>query len=213
MDNSIILRAYQPADAAAVRRICFDTALFGRPMQPVFNDDQLIAEALAGYYLRCEPDLTFVADAAGTIAGYISGCADTPRFRRLYARRIAPRLLGLFLVRGHWRRPAVWALLLASARAARASRAVHGGLARDYPAHLHLNLAIAWQRRGLGMPLLDRLLAELRARGIRGVHISASSPGGQAFFARAGFQLLAEYPAPEIFNQPPHRAQLMGLKL
>ena len=115
-EASITLRAYQPADADAVRRICFDTALFGRPLQPYFPDAQLASEALAGYYLRCEPELTFVAEAAGGVVGYISGCADSRRFPCRYARHIAPRLLGLFLLHGHWARPASWRLLRGGAR-------------------------------------------------------------------------------------------------
>ena len=213
MAPALVLRAYDPADAAAVRRICFDTALFGQPLRPVFDDEALVAEALEGYYLRYEPELTFLADAAGTLAGYVSGCADTRLFHRRYARGIAQRLLGLFLLHGHWLRPAVSALLLASARAARTWRDVHGVLARDYPAHAHLNLAAAWRRQGIGAQLFDRLLATLRARDIRGLHISAASAGGQAFFARAGFQRLAEYPAPAILGQPPHTVHVMGLKL
>jgi len=154
-----------------------------------------------------------VADAGGVLAGYVSGCADTRRFRRRYALRIVPRLLVMFIRHGHVRRPAAWGWLQAGLRLARRRAALPGDQLRDYPAHAHLNLAAAWRRQGLGTRLLDHLLGALRARGIRGLHVSAASPDGQAFFRRAGFRQLAEYPAPADGGLPPHSVWILGLRL
>ncbi|TAN36687.1 MAG: GNAT family N-acetyltransferase [Verrucomicrobia bacterium] len=209
----IILRAYQPADEAAVRRICFETALFGGPIRSVLDDEALVSEALVGYYLRYATDLLFVAEVDGVVAGYLGGCADTARYRRTYAWRIAPWLVLRFLLRGHWLRPQLWPWLLAGVRVARLKSASHARIATDYPAHGHLNLASAFRHQGIGWLLLEHFLNELRRRGVRGLHISANSPGGQAFFARAGFKRLLDYPLPPLPGQPPRRVQIMGFRV
>jgi ribosomal protein S18 acetylase RimI-like enzyme len=211
--GEIIIRAYRPADEAAVRRICFETALFGGPMQPVLDDERLFSEAFVGYYLRYATDLLFVAEVGGIVAGYLSGCTDTARYRREFVRRISPRLATRVLLRGYWLRPCLWRWLAAGVRAARQWSAAHTGIETEYPAHCHLNLAVAFQRQGLGRLLLDRFLAELRTRGLEGLHISASAAGGQAFFSRAGFKLLLEYPLPPFPDQPPRCVQIMGIRL
>ena len=209
----IIIRAYQPNDEAAVRRICFETALFGGPIRGVLDDEVLVSEALVGYYLCYATELLFVAEVRGVVAGYLSGCADTAGYRREYARRIMPRLIAQLLWRGLWLQPRLWRWLVSGARAARQWSAAHAGIEADYPAHCHLNLATAFQRQGLGRLLLDRFLAALRTRGITGLHISAGSAGGQAFFARAGFQRLLAYPLPALPGQPPRQVQIMGFRL
>ena len=212
-NTAAIIRAYRPADEAVVRRICFETALFGGPMRTVLDDEALISEVLAGYYLRYAADLLVVAEVEGVVAGYLSGCADTARYRREYAWRIGPRVAGMFLLRGYWLQPRLWRWLLAGVRAARQWSAAHARIEAEYPAHCHLNLAATFQRQGVGQMLLDRFLAELRMRGIPGLHISASSSGGQVFFARAGFKVLTEYPLPPLSGQPPRRVQIMGIRV
>ena len=211
--GEIVIRAYRPANEAAVRRICFATALFGGPMQPVLDDEALFSEAFVGYYLRYATDLLLVAEVDGVVAGYLSGCTDTTRYRREFARRILPRLALRVLLRGHWLQPRLWRWLAVGVRAARQWSAAHAGIEAEYPAHCHLNLAAVFQRQGLGRLLLDRFLGELRTRGIAGLHISASAPGGQAFFARAGFKLLLEYPLPSLPGQPLRHVQIMGIRL
>jgi ribosomal protein S18 acetylase RimI-like enzyme len=209
----ITIRSYQPTDETAVRRICFETALFGGPMRGVLDDEALVSETLVGYYVRYAADLLFVAEVQGAVVGYLCGCADTARYRREYAWRVVPRLAVLFLLRGYWLRPRLWQWLIAGTRAARRWSAAHADIETDYPAHCHLNLAAAFQRQGVGQQLLDHFLTELRRRGVTGLHISASSVGGQAFFARAGFKRLVDYPLPTLPGQPPRGVQIMGFKL
>jgi hypothetical protein len=57
-----------------VRRICADTGFLGRPIDPVFEDRELFADYLTGYYLRIEPDATLVCEVNGAVSGYLMGC-------------------------------------------------------------------------------------------------------------------------------------------
>ena len=48
-------------------------------------------------------------------------------------------------------------------------------LAEAYPAHLHIDLLERARGRGLGRLLIERLLGELRARGVPGVHLGVDA--------------------------------------
>jgi len=57
-----------------VRRICADTGFLGRPIDPIFEDRELFADYLTGYYTRMEPDATLVCEIGGEVKGYLMGC-------------------------------------------------------------------------------------------------------------------------------------------
>src|SRR5437016_4518420 len=94
-----VIRPYQVSDERQVRRICFDTALYGNPIRDVFDDEAFIAEAWLSYYWRFEPQTFWVATEANRVAGYLTGCVDTSLFQRRYIWRVAPRLLTKFFRR------------------------------------------------------------------------------------------------------------------
>ena len=187
-----VIRLFQPADDAAIRRICFDTALYGESMAPLLDDPALIAEALLGDYTRFEPEGLWVAEDAGRVVGYLSACADTRRSERLYALHIAPRLALRFLVRGHWLRPRLWRFGVCSGVHARNVHRARQTVLASHPAHLHINIEKESRGNGVGRALLERSLTSFYNQSVKGVHIFAASQGGRAFFARAGFEVLAK---------------------
>ena len=69
-----VIRPYRPADRSVVRRVCADTGFLGRPIDPVFEDRELFADYLTGYYLRVEPGTTLVCEVDGEVMGYLMGC-------------------------------------------------------------------------------------------------------------------------------------------
>ena len=84
--SGVRLRAYRPADLAAVRRICADTRFLGRPIDPVFEDRELFADYLTGFCTRCEPDALLIVESQRdrrTDDRYAGGC----RFRSAPDRR------------------------------------------------------------------------------------------------------------------------------
>jgi GNAT superfamily N-acetyltransferase len=59
-----------------------------------------------------------------------------------------------------------------------------------HPAHLHIDLLPAWQRKGYGRALMRTFLAALNAKGVEAVHLSmvtANTPA-RAFYDRLGFE-------------------------
>jgi ribosomal protein S18 acetylase RimI-like enzyme len=211
--SAIRYRLVEPRDEAAVRRICFDTALYGQSMRTLLDDRTLISEALVGYYLRFEPDALFVADAGEAVVGYLTGCLDTRRFVRQFALHLTPRLVLRFLCKGHVFRPAAWRLLLGGARHAAAWKEVRAKLLDSHPAHLHLNLDIHHRGRGVAAGLLREFLALAACRGVRGVHLSTETQEGRKFFHKSGFHVIHEYRLPSILGGAEQTIWLMARPL
>ena len=226
MPTAWIIRPYAAGDRVAVRRICCDTADAGRPVdrpspgEAFFEDRELIADLLMNYYTDFEPASAWVAEQAGgparsvthsvtggpTIAGgpvitgevvgYLTGCRDTGRFRRIMFWYIVPRALFKAFWRGTWwaastRRLVRWNLPIWWQSFGRRAMPLAG-----YPAHLHINLRTGMQGQGIGRQLMNKFLAQLRSAGILGVHLSAREDNmtALAFFEKMGFARLGRKP-------------------
>jgi ribosomal protein S18 acetylase RimI-like enzyme len=87
------VRNYQAADREAVRQLCCDTGFLGNPIDPVFEDRELFADYLTGYYTRFEPEALLVCEVDGEVRGYLMGC------RRALLRQ-AYQFLANFVVAG-----------------------------------------------------------------------------------------------------------------
>ena len=66
-------------------------------------------------------------------------------------------------------------------------------LVAAYPAHLHIDLLARARGVGLGRVLIERLLGDLRARGVPAVHLGADPANENAiqFYEHLGFTMLA----------------------
>ncbi|MEI9900288.1 MAG: GNAT family N-acetyltransferase [Hyphomicrobium sp.] len=59
---------------------------------------------------------------------------------------------------------------------------------RDYPAHLHINLAPAYRSRGIGGELIEAFIADAARAGARGAHVVTSAEARNVrFYERVGF--------------------------
>ena len=78
-------------------------------------------------------------------------------------------------------------------------------LVTEYPAHLHIDLLERARGQGLGRVLTDRLFADLRREGIRGIHLGVDpdNANGIGFYEHLGFR--------EVGREP--GGLLMGLTL
>jgi GNAT superfamily N-acetyltransferase len=65
-------------------------------------------------------------------------------------------------------------------------------VSREYPAHLHVNVAPAYRSRGIGGRLIDAFIADARRAGAEGVHVvtGTDSPNVR-FYDRNGFREIA----------------------
>jgi ribosomal protein S18 acetylase RimI-like enzyme len=197
--DSVRIRGYQPADLDDLYRICLLTADAGRDATPLYSDPRLPGEIYAAPYGVFEPGLAFVAEDRDGVGGYVLGALDTAAFEQRLERDWWPRI--------RRRYPA----LSAAAAAARsqpeqlARHDIHqpwltdDRLTQHFPSHLHIDLLPRLQGRGLGRAMMDTMLAALRARGSRGVHLFVSPDNDRAiaFYRHLG---LAKRPGSNVFT-------------
>jgi GNAT superfamily N-acetyltransferase len=71
----------------------------------------------------------------------------------------------------------------------------YASVAKEYPAHLHIDIADKFCGQGGGRMLMETLLARLRTDGVPGVVFGVSSANERAvgFYRHLGFKLLGEY--------------------
>jgi GNAT superfamily N-acetyltransferase len=173
---SAVIRPYRAADREAVRQLCADTAERGAPT--TFPDRELVADLVTNYYLDQEPEHCWVAEDEDQVVGYLTGCLDSRRWRRALW-RIVPAALWRALWRGTFCR-----------QFHLQPRSVAGTeVYREFPAHLHLNVATGYRGQGLGRQLLARFERQVRDAGIIGIHanVRADNEAGRNSFARLGF--------------------------
>jgi ribosomal protein S18 acetylase RimI-like enzyme len=181
------IRSYQPADRAGVYAVCVQTGAAGSDARGMYSTDDVVPDVWAGPYVDLQPDLAFVLDVDGSVAGYIIATADTRAFVELYTALWVPYLVKRY--------GAVDPPLTDE------QRVLHDGFTPDrmlipevddFPAHLHINLLPEMQGKGWGRRLMDTLLRELRSRSVPGVHlgIDPENVGAAAFYERVGFTRL-----------------------
>jgi ribosomal protein S18 acetylase RimI-like enzyme len=182
------IRSYRPDDLDAVYEICLRTGDAGSDASHLVSDPDLPGHVYAGPYLALCPELAFVLDDDGAVAGYVIGALDTRAFVDAYRERWLPRLTSSHP-------PPV------------APPATHEERLLDvlhrpellltpsfpeHPSHLHVNLLPGAQGRGQGRALVETICDALRAAGSPGIHLGVQRRNERAvgFYARAGFEQL-----------------------
>ncbi|MFF4536757.1 GNAT family N-acetyltransferase [Streptomyces aureus] len=189
MKPSPFIRAYRPADRAAVADVCVSTADEGGDSRALYPDEELMPALFAAPYCHLEPGLAFVLDdGSGRAVGYVVGTGDTAefvaRFRDTWIPRVAHRYPEPATEPGT---PSeVMVELLHTPE-----RMILPELG-DYPAHLHIDLLPDFQRRGHGRRLMNTFLAALGARGVPAVHLGmvTANTAARAFYDRLGFHVI-----------------------
>jgi GNAT superfamily N-acetyltransferase len=188
--DAVQLRPYRASDREAVRRICADTGFLGQPIDPVFEDRELFADYLTGYYTRFEPDALFVCEVAGEVRGYLMGCRHPLRkqaFQAFANIAVAARALYRCYARpynGASRAFLRWVLLNSWREVPAAPR--------NTP-HFHMNvLPDARSVRGT-RALIKAFLDLLRTHGCRRVYgqmVTYATRRNERLFNRYGFEVI-----------------------
>lgn len=208
---NLSIRRVQPSDAPALTRICLLTGDAGESAEALHSADHqdLLALVYALPYVHpslasCTSGFVLVSHtegggggggaADGEVVGYVLYASDTRAFERLAEEAYWPAL------RARHPLPAApapedRALTAADARmitllhtTASAFPAATAAVAFA-PAHLHIDVLPAAQRRGWGRALVGAVVRELAARGARGVWVGLDprNAKARAFYARLGF--------------------------
>lgn len=193
------IRPYRPGDREALYDVCVRTADAGGDATGIFTDDRLWGDIFAVPYALRHPDLAWVVEAADDrVIGYLVATDDTDTFERWFRDEWWPAHADRYPPTGGERQDR----MIAYAAGRRPGAEKH---AAEYPAHLHIDLLPETQGQGLGRRLTDALFAELRRRGVPGLHlgIDPANTGAAAFYERIGMHPLSA----------PSGAQTFGIRL
>lgn len=189
-NSDVVIRHATAGDWKAIRDLCCLTGRQGDPIEcgrwPFF------AELWVGPYERLRPGWAYVAEAAGRVVAYLTGCPDSARFRR--ERAVHCTLpLALRVVAGRYpasvdgRRFLARTLgLIADPERRLRREALSRDVDRRYPAHLHMNVSANRRRQGVGQALVRRYVADLEAQAVPGVHLVCGR-APRAFYLGLGF--------------------------
>ncbi|MBW3013966.1 GNAT family N-acetyltransferase [Candidatus Woesearchaeota archaeon] len=182
------IRKYQKRDKDDVRRICCDTGFVGKPIDPIFQDRDLWADALTSYYLDIEPESCFVLEDRGRVVGYLFGCVDLWKLE-LYISAIKMRMLGKVIFRyffaGYNKRTKKMIRYLLFTRMGEEAKVV-----RNF-AHLHINLEPKYRNQKNGTKLVQTYFDYLKKKDAKGCYIQTFGFKGsrsENFFRRLGFK-------------------------
>lgn len=196
--QNVAIRPVEAEDLDACYAISLATGLAGGDASPLYGDPRMMGHIYIAPYVRLSPDLTFVAEDAHGVAGFVAGAIDTIAWERRLELDWWPSL------RREYADPLGVPPDRQTADQRRASMIHHpvptpAGIATRYPAHLHLNLLPRLQRRRVGSLLLETWLAAARRRGASSFHVGVNrmNTGAVAFWGRQGFQPLAPQEAAE----------------
>ncbi len=184
-------------DLPGAYRTCLLAGDAGKDATALHRDPDLLGHVFVGPYLAQSGGTRLVVvDEAGS-AGYLLSTDDTLAFEAWAEREWWPRLR------------ARYALLEDDSADAEMIRNIHRpertppAIATGYPAHLHIDLQERARGKGLGRVLIERLLAELRDRGVKGVHLGVDAANANAigFYEHLGFREVGREPGAILMGQ------------
>ncbi len=168
--------------------VCLQTGDAGQNATDLYRDPDLLGHVYVGPYLARGAGTQLVAVDEAGVAGYLLSADDTAAFEAWAEREWWPPLRERY------------PLIDDGSRDARLIGMIHrtqrtpSELVADYPAHLHIDLLARTRGSGLGRALIERLLSELRERGVGGVHFGVDERNTNAigFYEHLGFGRLPD---------------------
>lgn len=186
--RKVEIRRYRSEDREAVRALCCDTGFLGKKIDPAFEDRELFADYLTGFYTDCEPESAFVLVVGGEVRGYLLG-SRRPFRQQLYNLFNNVRLL----VIGALRYPRY------NAASKKFIRWILTQAWREVPAvprrvaHFHFNILPDSRKLASTRALTEAYFAHLREFGEKRVYgqvVVFEDRRGAKLFERYGFKVL-----------------------
>lgn len=187
-------------DLPGAYRVCLLTGDAGRDATTKIDDPDLLGHVYVGPYITRGVGTQLVAVDDRGVAGYLLSADDTLAYEAWAEAEWWPSLRARYAPRAGQSMDAELIGLI------HAPERTPEDLATEYPAHLHIDLLEHTRGLGLGRRLVDRLLDDLRARGVPGVHlgVDAANANGIGFYEHLGFR--------EVAREPGGLIMAMGLR-
>ncbi len=173
--REIIISKYKEDKHDQMQNVCLKTA--SSWFSESEEQKQLLYGAYCNYYIEQEPENCFTALDGETVAGYIICTENAEKwaedFERLYIKNLENSNTADYL-RGTMVLPLKYA--------------------KDYPAHLHIDILDEYQRMGIGFKLMDALINHLKEKCIKGLMLSVdrNNEKGVNFYKKYGFEVVED---------------------
>ena len=171
------IRKIIPSDRKYLREICKTTAVGYNKMSK--NQLNAICSFYCDYYIECEPDNAFAAtDENNVPIGYIFASSD----RTIYKKEI-----GSYIGRSG-------GYSFANASIYASSVIFEKLILPNNTAHIHINIKDGYRRNGLGTQLLNTETENLKAKGIKTIHLLTGTDNIRArnFYEKNGFEIFTD---------------------
>jgi ribosomal protein S18 acetylase RimI-like enzyme len=185
--NSPTIRACQPEDENRLLEICHITG-------DISIDRYLFGLRWCLYYLWFQSENSFVAvdSTSELVLGYILGALDTAVQEQHFQDVMVPK------IKQYWQsiHPKSLKTWDGYIKLRLSETSIFKELYPEYPAHLHINIDPAYQRRGLGHLLIQAYEDNLTQHNIPGYHliVGADNQAGIAFYHKIGLTKLQKFP-------------------
>ncbi|MDD4839753.1 MAG: N-acetyltransferase [Clostridia bacterium] len=166
------IRKFETKDSENLRKICHETAT----AKEYVENKELVCTLFCDYYFQIEPENIFVAaDDNDEAQGYVLCALDYKNFFEIFNQYYLPK------VRNLSKKQALFC---------RFEPLVYRKIAKEYPAHLHIDLLSVCQGQGIGGKLISSLCAYLTERGIDGLCLTVGADNKRAikFYEKLGFE-------------------------
>jgi len=187
--KEILLREAIIGDEQQVSQICLQTANSGTDATDLYSYPDLPALVWATPYLHFDACFCFVIEQDEQLLGYIVSVPDTEAFKRWQDENWWPivekRLQG-FEPKTEFDQLGLSAI--------KNEKQSAPSFAKQFPAHLHINLLPEAQGTGFGRKLIEAACKKLASAQVTGVHLGVSKQNTNAigFYTALGFQEIAD---------------------
>ncbi|MCM8830376.1 MAG: GNAT family N-acetyltransferase [Candidatus Omnitrophica bacterium] len=186
-----VIRKYQePYDRKFIREICCDTAFLGDPVENFFEGREVVADLLTLYYTDYEPESVFVAELTGQIVGYLTGCKNIKRQKRIFITRILPVIAVRFILSDSILKKKNVLFLYHCILSFLKKEFFTTDVLLEHPATLHINIDRRYRNMGIGKKLVSEYLYYLKNEKVKGVCLATVSVDAVRFFKKMGFTVL-----------------------
>jgi len=170
-------------DMPGAYRTCLLTGDAGKDATALYRDPDLLGQVYVGPYITYGMGTQLVVVDEEGSAGYLLSADDSLHCEEWAEATWWPPLRNRYPVLGDGSPDAEMISLIHEPPRTPVE------IAREFPAHLHIDLQERARGTGLGRVLIERLLSELRSREVAGVHlgVDASNPNAIGFYEHLGF--------------------------
>lgn len=171
----IKVRKYEKEDYDSVRKICANTS--SEPFKSNADLRETCLKVFCDYYIEREPQNCFVAvDDNGTIAGYILCAIRFDKWKEDFYKHYLAGSTELTRMMGQ------------------GSIDDLSQNAKEFPAHLHIDISEQYQHQEIGTMLWNALKEHLLENSVKGIQlgVAADNAGAISYYKKMGFTLISE---------------------